>query len=241
VDFPSLKWLGVQSLSSDEKVINKVPFKRMLVKVPSCIEERSNPDLEAFVYKFIHQANKELFIGFPYQIEGFPTIFEDDRFAYHVIGDVYSNTYQIHKEPQPMEYDKFCGFQHRMMYKLQDNGVGVDTPRCFVTVAKLKDIKYDSRQNFFYKIYEEESEVLPLCFAMKRRDPAHYMNMNTRCNQYIQSFKPERQALCLNMQLFGVMGRVQNIDVGRGNVKVEFDKEEEEAKIHDAFFGQRVL
>ncbi|TNV73655.1 hypothetical protein FGO68_gene15840 [Halteria grandinella] len=131
--------------------------------------------------------------------------------------------------------------QKRQMYKLQDNGIMVDNPRVYVSIAKLKDVKYDSKQHYYYKIYETEPEYYPLTFTMRRRDPNHYLNMNTRCNQYIQSFKPERQVVCLNMQLFGVMGRVQNVDVARGNVKVEFDKEEEEAKIHDAFFGQRVL
>jgi hypothetical protein len=114
-------------------------------------------------------------------------------------------------------------------------------PRAFVTIAKLKEIKYDSKQHYFYKIYENEAELMPLQIAMKRRDPSHYLNMNMRCNHYLQSFKPERQVLCLNMQLFGVVGRVQQVDIQRGNVKVEFDKEEEEKKIHDAFFGQRVL
>lgn len=98
IDFPSLKWLGVASVSYDTKVINKVPFKRVLVNIPSCMEERSTEDLERFVYKFVEQANKELYMGYPYQIEGFPTIFEDERFAYHVYGDVYTNVYKVHKE-----------------------------------------------------------------------------------------------------------------------------------------------
>lgn len=125
----------------------------------------------------------------------------------------------------------------RQTYKLQDNGIMVDQPRVFVSIAKLRDVKYDSKQHYFYKIYENEPELLPFTFVMKRRDPNHYLNMNTRCNQYIQSFRPERQVVCLNMQLFGVMGRVQTVDIAKGNIKLEFDKEEEEGKIHDAFFG----
>ena len=45
----------------------------------------------------------------------------------------------------------------------------------------------------------------------------------------------------MNMQLYGVVGRVAKVDQKSGKVKVEFDKETEENKIHDAFFGQRVL
>lgn len=98
VDFPSLKWLGVQNVTYDEKVINKVAFKRVLICVPSCMEDRSTEDLEKFVNKFVTQANKEMYIGAPYQLEGFPTVFEDERFIYHVYGDVYTNVYKVHKE-----------------------------------------------------------------------------------------------------------------------------------------------
>jgi hypothetical protein len=45
----------------------------------------------------------------------------------------------------------------------------------------------------------------------------------------------------MNMHLFGVLGQVSSVDHAKGNVKIEFDKEQEEAKIHDPFFGKRVL
>jgi hypothetical protein len=45
----------------------------------------------------------------------------------------------------------------------------------------------------------------------------------------------------MNMHLFGVVGKVSSIDHSRGIVKVEFDKEAEESKIHDPFFGQTIL
>ena len=76
---------------------------------------------------------------------------------------------------------------------------------------------------------------------MRRRDNNHYLNMNMRCNQFIQSFKPDRQVLCMNMQLFGVLGTVGAVHYQNNTVKVDFNKEEEEKKIHDPFFGQRVL
>ena len=48
--------------------------------------------------------------------------------------------------------------------------------------------------------------------------------------------------LCLNMQLFGVVGTVNSFDPRNGgSVKVEFDKEAEESKIHDPFLGLTVL
>jgi 5'-3' exonuclease len=39
IDYPSFKWLGVQHIDFDEKVINHVTFKIVLVIVPSCSEE----------------------------------------------------------------------------------------------------------------------------------------------------------------------------------------------------------
>ena len=76
---------------------------------------------------------------------------------------------------------------------------------------------------------------------MKRRDPNHYLNVNQRCNSLLQSFRSGSNLLCLNMTLFGVVGTVNSVDMKRSNVKVEFDKEAEEQKIHDPFLGLTVL
>ena len=43
------------------------------------------------------------------------------------------------------------------------------------------------------------------------------------------------------MHLFGIIGELDKIDVKKGQVKVNFDKEKEESKIHDPFIGQTVL
>ena len=50
----------------DEKIVNQVSFKRVLLKIPACFEDRSDNDLEIFVNKFVTQANKELYVGLPY-------------------------------------------------------------------------------------------------------------------------------------------------------------------------------
>jgi len=76
---------------------------------------------------------------------------------------------------------------------------------------------------------------------MRRRDPNHYLNVNQRCHSILQSFRPGANLLCLNMQLFGVVGSVSSVDNRGGNVKAKFDKESEEAKIHDPFLGLTVL
>jgi len=45
----------------------------------------------------------------------------------------------------------------------------------------------------------------------------------------------------MNTQLFGVVGAVQGVDTMRNNVKVIFDREAEEAKVHDPFLGITAL
>jgi hypothetical protein len=43
------------------------------------------------------------------------------------------------------------------------------------------------------------------------------------------------------MKLFGVVGKVDKVDLKKDLVKINFDKEVEESKIHDPFFGQLCL
>jgi hypothetical protein len=65
-DFPSLKWIGTNAIEYDTKVINKVAFKRVLIKIPSCMEDKSNQKLEEYVERLAKSKNKELYIGLPY-------------------------------------------------------------------------------------------------------------------------------------------------------------------------------
>lgn len=76
---------------------------------------------------------------------------------------------------------------------------------------------------------------------MRKRDPKHYLNVNTRCSSMIQSYKVGEQVVCLNMQFFGVVGKVAGLNRLDKLVKVEFDKREEESKIHDPFMGRKCL
>lgn len=53
LSFPSFSYLGVIAVDYDEKVINEVAFKRVLLKIPSCIEDRTPEDLEVFIGKLL--------------------------------------------------------------------------------------------------------------------------------------------------------------------------------------------
>jgi hypothetical protein len=104
-DFPSLKWIGTNAVTYDTKVINKVEFKRVLIKIPSCMEDKSNDRLEDFVEKLAKSGNKEMYIGLPYQIEAFPFVFQDDKNTFTLYGDVYTNVYRVHKDAQQKDFN----------------------------------------------------------------------------------------------------------------------------------------
>lgn len=46
IDFPSIRWLGATAADYDEKVINRVAFKRVLVRVPPAPEDNNSERLE---------------------------------------------------------------------------------------------------------------------------------------------------------------------------------------------------
>ena len=128
--------------------------------------------------KFVAEANKEVFVGSPYQIEAFPFLFEDHKFTYTLYGDVYTNIYKVHKEPQQLSADKFGDFVRRRQWKMQDEGFACTGSTAFVSINRLKDVFFDSKKHTYYKVYNEDTELIPLCMVMRRRDPTHYMNMN---------------------------------------------------------------
>jgi hypothetical protein len=77
-------------------------------------------------------------------------------------------------------------------------------------------------------VYDEESILLPLSLVMHRRDPNHYLNVNQRCNSLLQFFQPASNVLCLNTQLFGVVGTLHAVNSSKGTVKITFEKKREE-------------
>ena len=97
-----------------------------------------------------------------------------------------------------------------------------------MSVNRVSKVLYDNKAHLHYKVYDEESILLPLSLVMRRRDPNHYLNVNHRCHSLLQSFQPASNVLCLNTQLFGVVGTLHAVNSSKGTVKVAFDKESEE-------------
>lgn len=53
--------------------------------------------------------------------------------------------------------------------------------------------------------------------------------------------KANKEAVCLNPELFGVLGKVKGKDPKRCTVKIQIDQEREECKIHNPFLAENFL
>ena len=61
---------------------------------------------------------------------------------------------------------------------MQDDGFKVDDEtQAFVSVNRVSKVPYDNKAHLHYKVYDEESILLPLSLVMIRRDPNHYLNV----------------------------------------------------------------
>lgn len=73
------------------------------------------------------------------------------------------------------------------MAKLQELGFACsqqNPPKTFVSAHRLKEVRFDSKQHLYSKIYEEDYEIVPLQIIMRRRDNNHFLNVNVRCNNF---------------------------------------------------------
>lgn len=118
----------------------------------------------------------------------------------------------MHKDFQKMDKEKYEFFVRRQRLRLQEQGFLVEDPRAFVSLNRVTDVSYDVARNCYYKVYSEETDLVPMQMVMKRRDPYHYLNVNLRCKEISQSLKEGEQVVCLNMKLFGIIGKVVKID-----------------------------
>lgn len=132
----------------------------------------------------------------------------------------------------------------RVIFKLQDQGflLDMDQTQVFVSFNRVTDVKFDSRNNQYYKVYSTDQEMVPYSMLTLRRDPYHFQNLGLRCSKnLLNSYKLNQEVVCLNASLFGVMGTVQEIDLKTRMIKVAIDKREQQNKIHDPFLGQKCL
>jgi len=76
---------------------------------------------------------------------------------------------------------------------------------------------------------------------MRKRGANHYLNINERVNSRIGRVKTNKPVVCFNPGLLGVIGKVKGKDLKRELVKVEFNVEQEESKVHHPFYSENFL
>ena len=103
------------------------------------------------------------------------------------------------------------------------------------------EYNYETGANYFYKTYEEQMVTVPLSLIMRRRDNNHNLNVDLRMRQHEDELKKGQQVVCLQMNLFGLIGTVENIDSRKYQIKVNLDKDTEQKRIHDPYMGTNHL
>lgn len=108
-----------------------------------------------------------------------------------------------------------------------------------VTCNRVEGIQFDYDSGMFYKIYKEQPDVMPLSLLMRKRDPKHPLDtLTTRVgNQSERELKPKSDVICLNFDKFGLIGKIEHVDIRKQMLTIAFEKEKEEAKVHDPFLG----
>jgi len=81
-----------------------------------------------------------------------------------------------------------------------------------VTCNRVQGVEFDSSENVFYKTYRSETDVLPFSLFMSKRHPEHYLNANARCTNPLAAFAKDQAIICLNSNLFGLFGHVNQVD-----------------------------
>lgn len=67
------------------------------------------------------------------------------------------------------------------------------------------------------------------------------MNVDTRTLTPDEEIAAGAMLLSSKLNMYGLLGRCLNKDRRSGNIKVNFDKSKECAKVHDPFMGQKAI
>jgi hypothetical protein len=62
-------------------------------------------------------------------------------------------------------------------------------------------------------MYDEKADIVPLSLLVRRRDNGHYLNVDKRINSMQSDLSQGLSAIFLKTNLFGVMGKIDFIDM----------------------------
>jgi hypothetical protein len=91
-------------------------------------------------------------------------------------------------------------------------GIDCGNFKTLVRVSKVNGVRYDSVQKLFYKVYDEDTILVPFSLLVQRRPTHHFMNVTKRVMNLGQAFEAGEQVISLTPNLFGVMGICEKIN-----------------------------
>jgi hypothetical protein len=110
-----------------------------------------------------------------------------------------------------------------------------------VSYNALNACEYDENQDQVFKLYKEETVWAPLSMVMKKRDPAHYLNINARVDTPHGRIRNARDAIIFHQDYFGIIGRVKAKKAANNSAMVAVDQKAEAAKMHHPFLAENFL
>lgn len=189
--YPSFKYLQVQALEPNHKIVYKVNFIQHMVTIPQCIEESQPEELEKWLNKLAGSSNKEVYVGFPFPHEAFAMYFEDKFTIYTLFGDVATNKFSIMKDKQFRGEAEWSSLIFKTVANLAEQGVYIPTSKVnvLVTCNRVEGVQFDFESSSYYKTYQDKPDMIPLSLLIRKRDAAHPMNcLNVRVGEF-----PERE------------------------------------------------
>ena len=111
------------------------------------------------------------------------------------------------------------------------------------SVYKVSDVKFNPvyDDQYFFKEYEAYEQVMPLSLMMRVRARDHYLDVDTRVLSPDDEILPGSSLLVCKVNAYGLLGTCSSKDRRTGNIKINFDKEREAARVHDPFMGQKAI
>lgn len=234
--FPSLQWMGVQKLDFVEGRTWARMYRKAMVKMPQCKEDRDPKEFDKYLESFKKDKANEVFVKYPFQIEGVIEKFEDLRNVHKVTTNPETGEKKMKRYPQEKNNDEFRKWCLAIKRKLGDYGIDLDGEVFNLVTVKIV-IGVQDQKDGAQKVYHKAGLTLPLSLCMKRRSKQHFMNVSDRVKKPGSTLQEGQLALCLSNQLFGVVGKIKSIDNEKGFVRMDIDFEQEEMKLHHPFFG----
>jgi len=112
-----------------------------------------------------------------------------------------------------------------------------------ILASPITQLYYDHTLfNFQYDFPDfDDSVQVPFNLIIKVRPKEHYMNMGKYFNNEISRLTSKRECVCLNQNLYGLLGKVKFVDREHQTVKVQLNTKQELGKVHHPYVGHTAI